>query len=263
MDLGIKNRIALVAASSQGLGRAVAFSLANEGVHLAICARDQKSITTTAEEIRTKTGVTVLPIVADVSSSSDIDTLVDETVKEFGKIDILVNNAGGPPTGTLSALPDSEWERGFQLTMMSMVRLTKAVLPIMVKEQWGRVLSIVSIAAKEPINDLLVSSTLRPGILGISKVLANQYGQFNITVNTVCPGYILTQRQEELSQSRAAETKLSMEEYLADRARDIPIGRLGNPEELGDVITFLASMRASYINGANIVVDGGQVKGIY
>jgi 3-oxoacyl-[acyl-carrier protein] reductase len=263
MDLGIKNKIALVTASSQGLGKAAAFSLAREGVNLAICSRDEKSINASADEIRKATGVKVFTIVADVSIPSDCDKIIEVSLKEYGRIDILVNNAGGPPTGKITSLPDSEWEKGFNLTMMSMVRLSRAVLPLMEKQNWGRVVTIVSISAKQPIDDLLISSTLRPGILGISKVLANQYGRFDITVNTVCPGYTLTKRQEELSRSRSAEKNISMEEYLAESAKNIPAGRLGKPEELGDVIAFLASKKASYINGANIVVDGGQAKGIF
>jgi 3-oxoacyl-[acyl-carrier protein] reductase len=262
MDLLLKDKIALVTASSQGIGRAVAFSLAKEGVRLAICSRDERSIRNTADEIRIATGATVLPVAADVSKRDDIERLVKTVLQEFGTIHILVNNAGGPPTGRITDIPDSEWEKGVQVTLMSMVRLTRAVLPLMEQQEWGRVISLVSLAAKQPIDELLISSTLRPGILGLSKVLANQYGKFGITVNTVCPGYVLTKRMEELSHSRSAEKNMTFEEYLKESARNIPIGRLGKPEEIGDVVTFLASPKAAYINGANILVDGGQAKGI-
>ena len=263
MDLGIKNKVALVAAASQGLGKAAALSLAKEGVNLAICSRNEKAINAAAQEIASSTGVKVLPVVADVSNADDIDKLVQRVVKEYGTIHILVNNAGGPPVGKITSLPDVEWEKGYNLTLMSMVRLTRSVLPLMEKQQWGRVVTIVSLVAKQPMDDLLISSTIRPGILGLSKVLANQYGTFNITVNTICPGLIFTKRQEELSKSRSAEKNMTLEEYLADSAKQIPIGRLGKPEEIGDVIAFLASERASFINGINLLVDGGQVKGIY
>jgi 3-oxoacyl-[acyl-carrier protein] reductase len=263
MDLGIKNKVALVCASSQGLGRAAALSLAKEGVNLAICSRDEKRITETAHEIASETRVNVLPIAADLSHAEDSDNIIEKVIKEYGTIHILVNNAGGPPTGTITSLPDEEWKKGYNLTLMSMIRLTRAVLPMMEKQKWGRVVTIVSITAKQPVDELLISSTLRPGILGVSKVLANQYGKFGITVNTICPGYVLTKRQEELSRSRSAEQKVTMEEYLAESAKNIPLGRLGKPEEIGDVIAFLASERASYINGANLLVDGGQTKGIY
>ena len=263
MDLGIKNKVALVCASSQGLGKAAAMSLAKEGVNLAICSRDEKRINDTANKIVAATGVNVFPVVADVSNAGDVDKLIQKVEKEYGTIHILVNNAGGPPVGKISALPDEEWQKGYNLTLMSMVRLTRSVLPLMEKQQWGRVITIVSLVAKQPIDDLLISSTIRPGILGLSKVLANQYGKFNITVNTICPGLILTQRQEDLSKARSAEKNITLEEYLADNAKQIPIGRLGKPEEIGDVIAFLSSERASFINGINLLVDGGQVKGIY
>jgi 3-oxoacyl-[acyl-carrier protein] reductase len=146
---------------------------------------------------------------------------------------------------------------------MSVIRMVRQVLPMMQKQRWGRIISIVSIAAKQPINELLISSTLRPGILGLSKVLANQYAADNITVNTICPGLILTKRQEELSESRAADRKMTIEQYLEESARAIPAGRLGRPEEIGNVVAFLASDQASYINGVNLLVDGGAAKGIH
>lgn len=263
MDFGIKNKIAFVCASSQGLGKATALSLAKEGVNLAICSRDEKRIIETANEIASVTGVKVYPIAADVSRADDCEKVIEKVLKEYGTIHILVNNAGGPPTGKITSLPDEEWEKGYNLTLMSMIRLTRAVLPMMEKQKWGRIITIVSITAKQPVDELLISSTLRPGILGVSKVLANQYGKFGITVNSICPGYVLTKRQEELSRSRSAEKNMTMEEYLAESAKNIPIGRLGKPEEIGDVIAFLASERASYINGANLLVDGGQAKGIF
>ncbi|MBI3585829.1 MAG: SDR family oxidoreductase [Ignavibacteriales bacterium] len=263
MDLGLKNKVALVAAASQGLGKASAFALAQEGARLVICSRREKEVRQTAEEISQQTGSKVVPVVADVSKQEDIKKFVGAALKEFGTIHVLVNNAGGPPTGHITSMTDEEWEKGVQLTLMSAVRLSREVLPMMEKQQWGRVITIVSLVAKQPLNELLISSTLRPGILGLMKVLSNQYAQHNITVNTVCPGLILTKRQEELSASRAAEKKMTFEEYLADSAKAIPTGRLGRPEEIGNVIAFLASEQASYINGVNLLVDGGIVKGIY
>jgi 3-oxoacyl-[acyl-carrier protein] reductase len=262
MELGLKNRIALVSASSQGLGKAAARSLAQEGATLAICSRNEQAIHAAAEEICTATGAVVLPVVADVMKEDDITRMIGTVMKEFGRIDILVNNAGGPPTGKITTMTDGDWDRGVELTLKSMVRMTRAVLPGMEERKWGRVITIASITAKQPVDELLLSSVLRPGILGLTKVLSNQYAASNITVNTVCPGYILTKRQEELSRSRSLEQKKTMEEYLAESARNIPIGRLGRPEEIGDVIAFLASERASFITGANLMVDGGQSKAI-
>ncbi len=263
MDLGLKNKVALVAAASQGLGKASAFALAREGASLVICSRHEESINKTAEEIRVVTGANVLPVVADVSRKADITTFVQTAINEYGTVHVLVNNAGGPPTGHILTLAEEEWERGMQLTLMSVVRLVREVLPSMEKQRWGRIISIVSIAAKQPINELLISSTLRPGILGLSKVLSNQYARDNITVNTICPGLILTKREEELSVSRAADKKMTFEEYMAESAKAIPAGRLGRPEEIGDVVAFLASEQASYINGVNLLVDGGFARGIH
>jgi 3-oxoacyl-[acyl-carrier protein] reductase len=263
MELGLKNKVALVAAASQGLGKASAFALAQEGAHLVICSRNEQRLQKTAQEIKAKTGATVLPVVADVSKKEDLTRFVQAAKKEFGTIHVLVNNAGGPPTGHILNVPDEEWARGVELTLMSVVRLIREVLPLMEAHQWGRVISIVSIAAKQPINELLISSTLRPGILGLTKVLSNQYARKNITVNTICPGLILTKRQEELSASRAADKKMTLEEYLTESANTIPAGRLGRPEEIGNVVAFLASEQASYINGVNLLVDGGSAKGIF
>jgi 3-oxoacyl-[acyl-carrier protein] reductase len=263
MDLGLKNKVALVAAASQGLGRASAFALAQEGAQLVICSRNGTAIRKTAEEISAKTGVKVVPVVADVSRKEDLTSFVQAAIKEFGTVHVLVNNAGGPPTGQIMKVPDEEWARGVQLTLMSVIRLIREVLPHMEKQHWGRIISIVSIVAKQPIDDLLISSTLRPGLLGLTKVLSNQYAKHDITINTICPGLILTKRQEELSASRAADKKMSLEDYLADNAKMIPAGRLGRPEEIGNVVAFLASEQASYINGANLLVDGGSAKGIH
>ncbi len=263
MDLGIKNKVAFVSASSQGIGKAAALSLAKEGARLVICSRNVQSINATADEIRSATGVEVIPLTADVTKPEEIDAAVKIALKHFGTIDILVNNAGGPPTGTITSLPDSEWERGFNLTMMSMIRMTRSFLPVMEEKRWGRIISIVSLSAKQPIDDLMISSTLRPGILGLTKLLANQYGKHGITINTVCPGNVLTQRQLELGALRSKEQNLKLEEYLQESAKNIPIGRMGKPEEIGDVIAFLASERAAYINGTNMLVDGGQAKGIH
>lgn len=263
MDLGIRHKIAFVAAASRGLGKAAAVSLAKEGVRLAICSRDSRSITAAAEEISGATGVEVLALSGDVSSASDCDRMIRSTLERFGTIDILVNNAGGPPAGGLAVMTDDDWRKGFDLTVMSAVRLSRAVVPLMERQRWGRIITIVSIAAKQPVNDLLISSSIRPGILGLSKILANQYGRDNITVNTVCPGYILTDRQKEIGVSRARTKNITFDDYLLESARNIPAGRLGKPEEVGDLIAFLASQNAAFINGANILIDGGQAQGIH
>ncbi|MBI1803526.1 MAG: SDR family oxidoreductase [Ignavibacteriae bacterium] len=263
MDLGLNGKVALVTASSHGLGKATALALAKEGATVVICSRQKNEIERTAKEIHKKTGSTVLALAADVSKLPDIRKIVAVAKRKFGTIHILVNNAGGPPTGSILSLPEDEWKKGIDLTLMSVVRLCREVLPLMIGQHWGRVITITSITAKQPINDLLISSTLRPGILGLSKVLSNLYAQYNITVNTICPGNTLTKRQEELMKSRSAQKKMTMKEYMTETVKDIPAGRMGRPEEIGDVIAFLASEKASYINGVNLLVDGGLARGIH
>jgi 3-oxoacyl-[acyl-carrier protein] reductase len=263
MDLGLKNKTALVLAASQGLGKASALALAQEGANVVICSRREKEIHEAALEIRRATNTKVEALVADVTSTSDIEKLITFTQQKFGTIHVLVNNAGGPPAGDIASLSDEDWLKGHNLTLMSMVRITRAVLPMMSAQKWGRIITITSVAAKQPINELTLSSAIRPGISGLTKVLANQYAKDNITINTICPGHILTKRQEELATARATAKNISMDQYLKETASVIPAGRLGRPEEIGSVVAFLASEQASYINGANLLVDGSAAKGIH
>lgn len=263
MNFGLNDKVAIVTAASQGLGKASAMALAQEGATVVICSRRQKKIDETAKEIHKTTGATIVPLVADVTKLEDIKRMVLETKQQFGTVHILVNNAGGPPTGTISSLTDEDWYKGHELTLMSMVRLTREILPIMIQQRWGRIITITSIAAKQPINELLLSSAIRPGILGLTKVLANLHAKDNITVNTICPGHILTKRQEELASSRGAQKNMTMDEYLKEAASAIPAGRLGRPEEIGNTVAFLASEQSSYINGVNLLVDGSAAKGIH
>ncbi|MFI5251570.1 MAG: SDR family oxidoreductase [Bacteroidota bacterium] len=262
MDLGLKTKTALVAAASQGLGKATAFALAKEGARVVICGRRKRELVKTADEIWKITGSEVIPVVADVRKLQDIKKLVNIAKKRFGAVDILVNNAGGPPTGDILDISDEQWKKGHDLTLMSVIRMTREMLPMMRKQKWGRIITIVSIVAVQPLNDLLISATIRPGIFGLSKVLSNKYAKDNITVNTICPGMILTRRQEELMMARSAEKNITMARYMADAVKEIPIGRFGRPEEIGNFIAFLASEKASYITGENIIVDGGMAKGI-
>jgi 3-oxoacyl-[acyl-carrier protein] reductase len=266
MDLGIQGRVAIVCASSQGLGRAAATGFAREGAHVVICSRDKKQLLATAKEIASLTTdrkVQVVPVVADLTKPAHIKRLVSTAIKKFGRIDILVTNAGGPPVAQFHDLDDATWEQGVNLTLMSAIRCIRAVLPSMQKRRWGRIVAITSITAKQPLDDLIISSTLRPGILGLGKVLANQYGKDGILVNCVTPGFILTARQEEIGKVRAAKKGITVEEYRNEFARTVPVGRYGNPEELANVIVFLGSERASYVNGATIAVDGGLAKGLF
>jgi 3-oxoacyl-[acyl-carrier protein] reductase len=266
MDLGLRGRVALVCAASQGLGKAAALGFAREGAHVVICSRQRKALQVAADEIRAAAGdrqVQVVPVVADLTKARQITSVVANTVKRFGRIDVLVTNAGGPPVGAFPDLDDDTWEKGVALTLMSTVRMIRAALPHMQKRKWGRIVNITSIAAKQPINDLIISSAIRPGILGLTRVLASQYAKDGILVNSVAPGFMRTARMEQLGTSRAKEAGISIDDYFTKAARDIPLGRYGDPEELANMIVFLGSERASYITGTTMSVDGGLLKGLF
>ncbi|MEW6509606.1 MAG: SDR family oxidoreductase [Bacteroidota bacterium] len=265
MDLGINNRVAIVCAASQGLGKATAAAFAREGAHVVICSRDRRKLAAAAKEIRqgAADGVTVIAVTADLTRPAQITRMVTATARRFGRIDILVTNAGGPPVAAFPDIDDAAWQRGIDLNLMSTVRCIRAVLPHMRKQRWGRIIAITSLTAKQPAEDLVVSSTVRPGILGLVKVLANQYTKEGVLVNSVAPGYILTARQKEIVGTRSAALGISHDEYLRRLASGIPAGRLGSPEELAEVIVFLGSERASYVSGTTISVDGGLMKGLF
>ncbi len=263
MDLGLSGKVALVAASSQGLGKAVAMGLAKEGANVVICARNRDRLDATREEIHKKTGARVRSVQADLTKKKDIENLVAESVQAFGTIHILVNNAGGPSPGFFQDLSDEDWVKGFELTLMSSVRLTREVLPFMKKQKWGRIINITSVSVKQPIDNLLLSNSLRLGVLGWAKTVSRQVASENILINNVCPGWTRTERVVQLFQARAkteGSTPTAIEKQIIS---GIPMGRMGNPEELANLVVFLASERASYITGTTIQVDGGAVKGIY
>ncbi len=266
MDLGIRDRVALVCAASGGLGKASALALAQERATIVICSRHPDRINASAAEIKKALGEGthhILPVVADVSKPADIKRLFGVAAESFGAVDILVTNTGGPPSGSFMDLTDEKWQTGFDLNLMSTIRCIREAVPHMQKNKWGRIINITSLTVKQPVNDLIVSSVLRPGIIGLSKVLANLYGRDGVTVNSVAPGFIMTGRQQELGQSRAEKQGMTFEEYVRNSSADIPAGRFGTPQELANVIAFLASKKASYINGATISVDGGLVKGLF
>jgi len=251
-----------VTAASQGLGKAIALGLAEEGVRVVICSRSGQRVKAAADDIRERTGFEVLPIAADVRKLANIKALVEKTVSRFGRIDILVTNAGGPPVATFPDLDEEKWAEGLDLTFLSVVRLIREVVPYMQKQKWGRIINMTSFVVKQPVDDLIISSSLRPAIIGLAKVLANQYGKDGILVNNVCPGSILTRRQDEIIASRAQQRNISIEEYITEAIEPIPLGRIGEPVEVANLVVFLASERASYITGATIQVDGGLVKGL-
>jgi 3-oxoacyl-[acyl-carrier protein] reductase len=258
MDLGLTGRVALVTAASKGMGKASAMGLAAEGAKVVMCARTESDLKDAAEEIRAKTKAEVLAMPADVTKKDDVAALVERAIKTFGHVDILVANAGGPPRGYFEDMTDEQWQGAFDVSLLSVVRLVRAVLPSMKARRWGRILTIQSVSVKQPIPELLLSNAVRPGVAGMMKTLAGQLGKDGITVNTVCPGKIMTDRflgGQKIS-------GLSREEYLARAVEDVPVRRVGTPEEFANVIVFLASERASYVTGVSVQVDGGLVRGL-
>jgi 3-oxoacyl-[acyl-carrier protein] reductase len=263
MDLGLRGKFALVTAASRGLGYAAASAIAREGAGVMICSRDAAAIRKAAREIGRRHGTAVVPVAADVSSPAGIRRIANAARREFGSMHIVVSNAGGPPRGDILTAGEAEWRKGYELTLMSTVRLLRAFLPGMIAQEWGRFVTISSIAAKQPIDGLILSAVFRPGIHALARVAATAHASSNVTVNAVCPGYILTDRQRQLFEGRAKAAGKTLAGYLRGISREIPAGRMGRPDEVGDLIAFLVSERASYINGVNLLVDGGLAKGVY
>ena len=262
MDLGLKNKVALVAAASRGLGKALAEELAVEGASLVICARDSRTLDETAAAIAKSSNVPVLAVPADVTVTADIKRVVDTGIERFGRIDILVTNAGGPPAGRFDQVTHEQWEAAIRLTLFSAIELTRQVLPGMKERHWGRILNITSMAAKQPVENLLLSNSLRAGLTGFARTLANEVAAEGITVNNIMPGYTRTERLDELAQMMAEKQGISADEFRGKWEKEIPMGRLAEPREFAAVATFLVSERASYITGTSVQVDGGWIKSL-
>jgi 3-oxoacyl-[acyl-carrier protein] reductase len=258
MDLGLRGKAALVTAASKGMGKACALGLAAEGARVLICARTEADVQAAAAEIRAKTGAEVVAMAADVTRAADVQALGARAREAFGGVDVLLANCGGPPRGGLEQMSDEQWVGAFEVSLLSVVRLIREVLPGMRQRRWGRVLTIQSVSVKQPVDGLLLSNAIRPGVLGMAKTLAPELGRDNITINVLCPGRILTDRLL----SGVAQSGLPMKEYLEKSAADIPLGRIGTPEEFANVAVFLASERASYVTGVALQVDGGVVRGL-
>lgn len=262
MELGLRGKIALVSASSKGLGRAIAEELAAEGASLVMCARGEEALRTAAESIRRSTAANVVEVAADVSRSDGIERVAKTALDSFGRVDILVTNSGGPPSGTFDNFTPEAWESATRLLLYSAVGLTRAVLPGMKERRWGRILNVTSIAVKQPIEGLMLSNSLRAAVTGFARTLANEVAPLNITVNNILPGYTRTDRMVQLAQANSEKTGAALEDIYARWEKEIPMGRLGEPREFAALAAFLASERASYITGSSIAVDGGWIRSL-
>jgi 3-oxoacyl-[acyl-carrier protein] reductase len=257
VDLGLAGKVALVGASSKGLGKACALALAVEGARVAVCARTGSELDAAAGQIRARAGAEVLAVQADLATAEGITRVVQATAARFGGIDVLVSNCGGPPAGVFAALTDDDWRQAFDLVTMTFVRLVRGVLPYMRANQWGRIIAIQSSSVKQPVRGLDLSNGIRPGIAGLVKAIMPELATDGITVNLVLPGSFRTDR---ILARRAGEDEAALEQRLAAAAASIPVGRLGEPAELGSLVAFLASEQASYITGAAYQVDGGAIQ---
>jgi 3-oxoacyl-[acyl-carrier protein] reductase len=262
MDLGLRGKVALVAAASRGLGRAIAFELAREGARVVMCARTKDALDAACREIAAATDADVHSVVADVSIREGIARVAAEAMATFGRVDVLVTNAGGPPAGPFEVHAWEAWEHAVNLTLRSAVELTRAVLPGMRARRWGRVINVTSIAVKQPVDNLMLSNSIRSAVTGFARTLANEVAADGVTVNCVLPGYTRTERVEELADANAAKEGLTRGDVLARFEREIPMRRLGEPDELAAMTAFLASERASYVTGQSIVVDGGWIRAL-
>lgn len=262
METGLRNRAVIVAASSQGMGRATAEAFAAEGARVAMCARNEKTLRAAADEIRQKYRSEVFAQPLDVTDGAAVHRFVESVAAKFGRIEVCVTNAGGPPAKNFLSLTSEEWRKAVELNFLSVVSFARAVIPYMQKNQWGRIITLTSVSVKQPIADLVLSNAVRASVVGLVKSLANEFGKDGILVNNVAPGYTATERLSELAGTRALAAGVSEKEIYQRWAADVPVRRLGRPEEIADTIVWLASDRASYITGQTLLVDGGIYKGL-
>jgi 3-oxoacyl-[acyl-carrier protein] reductase len=262
MDLGIEGKVAAVGGASSGLGKAIAWALAREGARVAICARGAEQLEHTRDAIHRASGKEVFAHTADLGTEMGPQEFIDATVRRFGRLDILVTNAGGPPATTSAQTPPEAWIAAVELSMLSAIRMSQAAIPYMRRNLWGRIVCITSISVKSPLSAMVLSNTVRPGVVGYAKTVSQEFAAEGITVNVICPGYMATDRVTELAETRAAQSGKSVEEVISGLVDNIPVGRMGDPKELGDLVAFLASERAAYITGTAIHIDGGFFRGL-
>lgn len=262
MDLGLKGRGVIVAASSQGIGLATAEAFAREGAQVAMCARNQATLSSAADKIRTETGAEVYAAALDVTDSARVQRFVEDVAKRFGRIDVCVANAGGPPAKNFLSISPDEWRKAVELNFLSVVHLAKAVIPHMQRHRWGRIITITSVTVKQPVGELIMSNAVRAAVVGLVKSLSNEFGKDGILVNNVAPGYTATERLQELAGVRALAAGTSPEQIYQSWTAEIPLRRLGDPKDIADVILWLASERAAYVTGQTVLADGGIYRGL-
>ncbi|HEX6848336.1 MAG TPA: SDR family oxidoreductase [Chitinophagaceae bacterium] len=253
MDLGLKNKVAFVAASSQGLGKAVALGLAKEGARVIVNGRNKENLEAAKHEIEKIKGTEVLAVAGDLSNDHEREEVIKEILKVYDHIDILITNTGGPPPGKFEELKREDWDKTYQSLLLSVVDLINGFLPGMKQQQWGRIIAITSQAVKQPVNNLILSNSVRASVAGLIKSLSNELGVYNITANNVMPGYTETDRLKKI---------IASDSSFSTAKKEIPLGRFGTPEEFAAAVTFLASERASYITGVSLAVDGGWIKNV-
>ncbi len=262
MDLEITGKVALVCGSSTGLGYAIASRLASEGCKVAMNARNQERLEKSVETVRSETGGNVVGFSADVSSSAECESLITQVTESLGAVDILLCNAGGPLSTSFDDTPPESWQAALDLNLLSTISLCRAAIPSMRKRRWGRVICLTSVAAKEPLPGLILSTTARAGVLGFAKSLSDELASENVTVNVVCPGYMQTERVDDLVAERAVRENRPEDEILSGLVERIPMRRMGKPEELAAAVAFLSSQHAEYITGVALQVDGGYIRSI-
>jgi 3-oxoacyl-[acyl-carrier protein] reductase len=264
MDLMIRNRVAMVAAASKGLGKAAAQSLAQEGCKVSICGRDPQTLEAARAELAALAPAeSILAVPCDIARPEDIAAWFQATTETLGPVDILITNTGGPPAATFLELSEEQWASGVQSTLMNVVRLSKLVLPGMRARHWGRIVHITSLVARQPLPLLTISSTLRAGLSALTRTMATEYARDNVLVNALLPGHVMTDRQIHLGEVKAKKEGITLDQYLEQAQAAIPMGRFGKPAEIGDVIAFLCSERASYLTGVSLPVDGAIIQGTF
>lgn len=263
MNLGLKNKVAIITGGSKGIGKGIAMCLAKEGVNVALVARDEESLNQTAEEILFATNSKVLTFTGDLTKASLANTVCESVASEWGQIDILINNGGGPPPGSFLDHDDEVWQHALDLNLLSAIRFTRKVTSQMIERKWGRIINITSTLAKEPSSAMVLSATARAGVCAFAKSISHELAPHRVTINTLCPGGVRTQRLISLFETIAKQQDKDALEMLAYAEKSIPIGYFAEPEEFAQIVVFLSSEAGSYITGATIMIDGGLTKSIF